>query len=494
LQRKRETLRTYLLGTVAVFSAGPAFAQADAPRLGAPSRPAPTTERTVVQQNNRPAIGPGALDGQLAQPGGTTRDSDTLDLPDPQSVLDGLPADRPAGVDRGVAVTARRRPAYDPIGARLGAYTLQASAATTLGYDSNVFSQDDGVSDAYASLRAAALLRSAYSRHLVELEAYAEQRLFASFGTENALTYAATARGRYDIGALDSLTVNVTREHQIIERGAVGEVLLTRRPVRYDLTGAGLSGRKVFGRVTVDLSGQVSDFDYDDARRPAGATVDQDFRDFLLYEARADLGYASGGAITLFGSVTGEARRFRINAPPIDRDSDLIEVLGGVRGEITPLLRGQFGVGYIFVDFMDPNFKSRGGLGINVSLQYLVTELTTVQFSGRRRLQNVGSAIAPASLTTELRVGVDHELLRNLIVSAGVGYQNADFVDNGQLANRQPATRLSLDLGARYLINRRFRLGADIDYRRRDGGGGFVDGLSSNFERVRASVSIIAAL
>jgi hypothetical protein len=97
----------------------------------------------------------------------------------------------------------------------------------------------------------------------------------------------------------------------------------------------------------------------------------------------------------------------------------------------------------------------------------------------------VGSATAPASLTTELRAGLDHELLRNLIISAGAGYQKADFVND-----RQPATRLSLDLGARYLINRRFRLGADIDYRQRKGGGGLV----GDFERVRASVSIIVAL
>ena len=485
-QVRRDRLRMWLLGTVGVLSAGPALAQTDPPRLDGQAPSAPAANGSAITRDESMTQGPGALGGRLAQPGGTTRDADTNLLPGGPSALGELPPERPAGVDRGVTVVSRSRPEYDPIGLRLGTYTLQASAVTTLGLDSNVFRQaTDGVNDAYGSLRAAGELRSDYARHSVELDAFADQRVYANYGSENALTYGIDARGRLDLGARDTVTVNVVREHQIIQRGAVGEVLQTRRPIRYDLTGSGLSGRKVFGTLTVDLAGRLSRYNYQDARDTASLPVDQDFRNFTLYEARADFAYAGGGAATLFASVAGEARRFGNDVPPIERDSDLVEVLGGVRGEITPLIRGQFGLGYIYADFKDPTLNSLGGLGVGVGLEYLVTQLTTIQLSGRRRLQNVGSVTAPASLTTELRLGADHELLRNLIVTVGAGHQNADYV-----GDRQSATLNSLNLGARYLVNRRFRLNADIDYRRRDGGGG----LAGDFERVRASASVTVAL
>ncbi|RYZ41645.1 MAG: hypothetical protein EOP49_28790, partial [Sphingobacteriales bacterium] len=58
-------------------------------------------------------------------------------------------------------------------------------------------------------------------------------------------------------------------------------------------------------------------------------------------------------------------RRFRLPRGPILRDADGIEVLGGVSSEITPLLRGRLGLGYIYADFKDPNIESRGApLGV----------------------------------------------------------------------------------------------------------------------------------
>lgn len=465
--------RRGLLGATA-FLVLAATAPATAQVADEPARP--RLGQTTDQEPQAP--GPVPLGADQGRPGGTPRD-ESLQLPEPADA--DLPGAVGDGVRRGDTVLSRRRPEFDPPGVPVGPFTMNGLATAWLGYDTNVFRQSGGGDDAFGRLRLDTNLRSNYSRHAVLLDGFVDGRAFTSFSSEDAVTYGAHGQGRFDIDGRSSVTADVGYEHQIIDRGAVGEVLPTRSPIRYDITSASLSARRTFGRLTLDAAGLVSRFDYQDARSPAGLPVDQDFRDFSLYELRLDAAYGRGaGLAAFFVSVAGEARRFRLDAGPINRDSDVYEILGGVRGDITPLLRGQLGLGYIYGDFKDPSIDSIGALGINARLDYLITDLTTVRLSGRRQLQNVGSAISAASLTTQVALGVDHELLRNLILSADVGYQHADFVGEDRSSSRYTA-----GVQARYFVNRRWRLGAELDYVSRD----VSTGEFSDFSRIRASVS-----
>jgi hypothetical protein len=238
----------------------------------------------------------------------------------------------------------------------------------------------------------------------------------------------------------------------------------------------------VFGRLSVEIGGLVSYANYQDAQTPAGAPLDQDFRDSSIYQTHIELGYGVPAGPVLFVAVTGEARRFRVAAPPITRDAETVEVLAGIRSDITPLLRGRAGLGYLYANFRDPTIKSRGALALNVRLDYLLSQLTTITLSARRGLQNVASATAPAALLTEARLGVDHELLRNLILSASAGYQHADYISSDGAVRR-----FTTDGGARYLVNRRMRVDFDLGYRRRTGSALLSD---RNFSEFRAALGL----
>lgn len=379
-------------------------------------------------------------------------------------------------------VTLRRRPAYDPVGIRAGSYLIFPEVSSTVGYDSNVYRQRSGASDVFGRVRGAVQVRSDFPRNAVVFDGYVDQRVYGSYSTENALTYDAHLLGRLDFGRNDRITTEVRHTRAVMDRGAASEILNTREPIRYDVTISSIAGRKTFGRLSLGLGGAVSYADYDDAETPAGLPLSQQFRDSTVYQLHGDAGYALAAGPELFVSVTGEARRFRVAAPPITRDANSVEVLGGVRSDITPLLRGQIGIGYIHADFKDPTIRSRGALGINVALDYLVTPLTTLHASARRELRNVASVTAPAALVTEGRVGVDHELLRNLILSGSVGYQHADYLNSDGTVRRY-----TVDGGARWLLNRRIRVDFDAGYQRRDGSG---RANNQEFGETRASVGV----
>jgi hypothetical protein len=444
----------------------------------------PVAQAPTVATGSR---GPGALGQGIDTLKGSPPESTDLQLPSATTVVALPSVTKPdaAGASGGNrqldTVTSRVRPEYDAAGIRTGVFLIFPEISSRIGYDSNVYRQKSGVSDAFGQLHAAVNARTDLSRHAVMVDGYVDQRLYDRYTTENALTYDAHVSGRLDFARGDSLTGEVRQTKAVVERGAAGEILTTREPIRYDLTLAGIEARKTFDRLSVRLGGTVSYSDYHDAETPSGVPLDQQFRDLTLYQAHVDAGYALAAGPEIFVSVTGEARRYRVVAPPIIRDANSIEILAGLRSDITPLLRGQVSIGYLRPDFKDPTIRSRGALGIDIALDYLVTPLTTLKATVRRELRNVASATAPAALVTQAEAGVDHELLRNLLVSASVGYQYADYINSGGSVRRIIAGST-----AQWLINRRIRFDLDLSYQRRTGAAQAT--ASQQFDQVRGSV------
>ncbi|WP_197054305.1 outer membrane beta-barrel protein [Sphingomonas sp. 37zxx] len=467
-------------------------------------------DTTAMAQETPPSpVGPTSLGtGGLAPPGGQVRDSGAVLLPRGpvlDEIVDGsvelpssggarqadsasqqpttsgqlVPVRLRTASGRGTTVAGRSRPLFDRQGIRTGSFLFLPTVTANVGATSNIFKQPDGSGDAFGEIGATAALRSDLTRHAIDADLAVNSRTYLDNSSEDAVTYAGRIGGRYDISRGDSLSFDVRREHQLIDRGAVGEVLLTREPIRYDFTGVAVGARNTMGRLVVSLDGQIGRFDYKSAETVDGLRLDQDFRDFNFYEARVDVGYTTGAA-TVFGSIGGELRRFD-GDPLINRDSDVVEVIAGIRGETNALWRGQIGIGYLRGQFKDPNVDAISGVALDVSVEYLATELTTFRLGARRRLQNVGSAISAASLVTEVSAGVDHELLRNLIVSGGVGYQFADFIAADGSSDRAVA-----DVTARYLMNQRWRLNANVGVSRREN----RQGLIGDFQEVRGTIGV----
>ncbi|TVV71975.1 outer membrane beta-barrel protein [Sphingomonas solaris] len=370
-------------------------------------------------------------------------------------------ATRPGQV-RGRTVLDRSRPEYDPVGIRTGGFRLYPQVSARVGYGTNTLTRNSGNGDVFGRLRGALTARSDWNRHSLQADGFVDQRAYSRFQTENGTTYNGSVAGRLDVTRSLSLDAGAQIGRIIVDRRATTEFITTRRPVRYDLRSANAGANLTAGRFSYTLVGSVSEFDYKNAETPAGLPLNQQFRDFTLWDAALEVAYGSPeGGPALFGSVRTDARRFRVRNV-LDRDADGLELLGGVRGDITPLLRGRLGAGYLWQSFKDPSLKTRGGLALDVRLDYLASELTTVSLRARRLFKNVASVTAPATLSTELAVGVDHELLPNLILSPSANYENADYVNSPLRVKRYGA-----DLGAIYYVDRRFRLDGNVGYRKR---------------------------
>lgn len=387
----------------------------------------------------------------------------------------------------GTTVATRARPDFTAAGVRVRGMTLLPVASANTVYDSNVFGQPNGVDDVLANLRLSAVLRSNWSRHAAIVDGFVNQRVHARYRSENGLTYRIHADGRFDVGTETAVSAEFGRERVILRRSALAEVLSTRRPIRYALTAGSLGVRRDLGRWRASAVAYVGRYDFEDAERPDGRPFSQRFRSYNLYRGSAQLGYASGAGPVLFVQGIGELRRYDFPAPPIDRDSDSIEILVGMSSDITPLLRGRAAIGYLHANFRDPTIAGRGAVSFDVDLDYLATELTTVHLSGRRYFQNVSLAASPAVLNTDATLSAEHELLRNLILSGGVLYRRSSFTRTGGKGRA-----FGGEAGARLYVNRRLRIDGEVAAynSRRIGNVGTGNVAAGNFNEIRASLGV----
>ena len=147
----------------------------------------------------------------------------------------------------------------------------------------------------------------------------------------------------------------------------------------------------------------------------------------------------------------------------LNRDGEGYEIRAGARVDITALLFGDIFVGYLNRDYDGATLRSVDTIVGGLDLTWNVTPLTTITGGVERGIDETTLATASGSLRTNYDLSVDHELLRNLILSAWAGVSTDDF--EGTNRNDDYARA---GLGAKYLLNRNFSLAFSYEYSERD--------------------------
>jgi hypothetical protein len=143
----------------------------------------------------------------------------------------------------------------------------------------------------------------------------------------------------------------------------------------------------------------------------------------------------------------------------VKRNSHGWEVDAGTAVEITRLVTGEIYVGYLEQDYQSPVLKSPTGVAFGGNLIWNITPLWSIKGSASQSVAETDITQASSSTETNFSVTVEHELLRNVILTGNAGYIHDDY--NG--ITRTDDTYL-VGAGAKYLLNRNLRLSADITY------------------------------
>ena len=198
-------------------------------------------------------------------------------------------------------------------------------------------------------------------------------------------------------------------------------------------------------------------------------------RDIITVYGQAGYEFSPGYIGFVRGSYNTRNYDLKVDNANFARDSNGFEINGGAQFEVTRLLVGQLYAGYLEQTFDDLRFAKAAGAAFGGALQWYPTETTTVRFNSQRSVEETTIFGASSYTTSHLGIGVDHELLRNVILSADAIYDNNHY-------NSTPRTDRfwGLSFGAAYLMNRNLQFNVGYVLAHRDSsitGLGFVNNI-----------------
>lgn len=345
--------------------------------------------------------------------------------------------------EESVSVRDRPRPEFDPLGTRVGAFELDARLDLGVTSTDNLFAEPSGFEDddIIYSVSPWARLASGWSRHYLSVEGGARFTSHEDFSSEDAETYFVRSVGRLDVGSSTSITGAVGFAHEVEPR-TDPDAPLTPEPVEFDRNDMSVSVSHTFNRFRVTAEAARGEQDFDGL---------QDFRDNEETVLRGRVEAELTPRIGLVFQASADERDYD-NSPA--NNSEGQTYLAGVTIGFTDLMQGEFTVGQFDRDY--EGFGSTDGLAVAAELEWYITRLTTITLNARRNAEDViGGFTALPYVEQEYGARVDHELLRNLILTGSVqtGTREYEVVDRDD-------EFFNGEIGADYLMNRRVAIEA----------------------------------
>ena len=370
--------------------------------------------------------------------------------------------------DRGqnVSVVDRPRPDYQAMGIHAGGFMVYPSMAVSATYDDNIYALPAGFpiptglsgprGDEIYTIAPQVNFKSTWSRDSLAGYARVSQDIYGDHSNEDATQYGAGLSGRVDLGSTTTVSAGVDYGHYTSPRGAATTGVTVKR-VQFDFTALNAEIAHEFNRVRISGRYDHQIYGYQNGESVSGGVVQE-----TLFNHTVDIGtgkaeYAISPDTALFVEAAFNQRRYS-DSPIFNQDSHGYDFGGGVNFDISHLIRGEIQVGYLDQTY-HANSGDVKGLSTRTKVQWFPSELTTATLTVLRTVNDsliIGSA---GYLSTTATAQVDHELLRNVIISGNIlsaedQYQGLSRTDDrwggGVTANWLLNRHIGLTLGYAY--------------------------------------------
>lgn len=246
----------------------------------------------------------------------------------------------------------------------------------------------------------------------------------------------------------------------------------TAQPISLTSLGGNGGIEQDFGPLIATAEARYERTEYSGDDIVAGIPVDSGFRDFTLKSGRLRLAYSVNPAQRIYVQTELNARDYdaTIGLPSLpgavtaNRSSDGFTVRVGYARQITELLLLDVSAGYLQQDFDDPSFSAISTASFDANLYYSPSQLTRLQLRASRSIDETVNPFFSGLLRTELAIAAEHELRRDLVLSAEARYT---IIDAGDMVGEGKEYRLSGQ--ARYFISPRWSLRARAEHFSRSG-------------------------
>jgi len=362
-------------------------------------------------------------------------------LPDPDSREEVPPEDTP--------VKNRQQPGYEPVGIRAGSWMFSPALISGGFYDSNVFSSNTAKrSDLAAVFEPSLRARTLWERHGIDLKLDAQSTLYSQNPGLDQTNASLKGNAWFDIAHDLAVLTNFQVAHLNEGVGTLSSPANAVQPTPYNLLSGDVSLRKEFNRLTTSIGIRTDSYEFGTTRAQDGTIINQSSRDGQIYSVHGRADYAFSSMLGWFTAVEGNERDIR-GTPGHSLDSEGYRALSGFTVELTNLVTGEFGAGYVQQRFVDPTIGTIDGPTYRARLTWRPTRLLDVHFNAEQLVTQTADTSSVGVLADALQLGLDYELRRNVIVSLAGGYESDRFF--GQLRKDHVITS---EASIKYLLNR----------------------------------------
>lgn len=379
----------------------------------------------------------------------------------------------PLESDRGrnQSVTERPRPEYDARGIDVGGFRIDPRVDAVIGYSDNVYQSATPVDSAFALVAPRIDVNSNWSVNKLGFDASGRLVRYFSQPARNEDGWSVGANGKIELGPDASITANA-RTSRVFETPFQGNGIPIARsalPVQIS-TFQGLFDKR-FSRLRVAVSGDYGHFNYLPVIDFAGVTQTRDARDRDIARVAGHVEYGISPTSGVFIQSSYGEISYRLPLLPgvANRDSQEFRVLGGISFDVSALVRGSVAVGYAQRRYRSPLYNDISGVSVDAKVDYFPTELTTVSLAAHRKIEDSNVGSASGYFNNGVQLAVDHELLRNLILSAAGEYER-DVYRNSPIRTQI----FSVSGGGKLYVDRSVQIIGTIRYRERDSNSGLI--------------------
>ncbi len=363
--------------------------------------------------------------------------------------------------DRNVSVTQRPQPGYEPVPVRLGAFTALPKLDAGVEYNDNIYAVNSGQkSDTIFTLNPELDVQSNWARNALQAYIRSATRGYAKYSSETTTDYQLGGSGRLDAGngqfsgGGDTGLLTEPRTSPSTTSG-------TTHPVRYQQSDGFFSGVEELNRIRLTGRFDLVNLDYHNGVDPLQRTVIEDDRDHTNYTYSGKVEYAVSPDTSVYVVGSYNDHQYRLQPPTVslDRNSHGGTVTAGSSFDLTNLVRGDVQIGYLTQDFDAKTLTSVSGFTALASLEWFPTQLTTVTLTGSRQIQDSAALNSAVFIAGVASLQVDHELLRNLILTGRFNYE-----DDSYFGVSRDDHSTGGYVGARYMLNRLVGVSAGYTY------------------------------
>ena len=351
-------------------------------------------------------------------------------------------------------ISERQHPGYHPEGIPVGDFVFGPTLSLDTEYDSNPQGMSNGSADQKLRISTGIVIqsRSKASGREVFLAAYSSHVSHIRNKFENHSSYKIDAVFRSHVTQGYSADLRFHNGKYTEARTDVFTQPDSLRPVQYKLTTGNIGIDKINGRLMAHVNIGVNKHQYRDgiSRFDRSHLLRESLRSRTQYRSRLGLGYAFSEDAKLFGHFEYLWKQYpRLAGNGLSMlDSRGSKVMFGASFKPTPVVGIVASLGYVHQTY-DNSPLSSSGLSGNIDVRWMPTRLTSIRASLSRDLATNQRQDAREDFVTSAELEVEHELRRNIVLDASVGFQKFEFG-----GPERKIYRWSIGTSARYRANR----------------------------------------